>query len=178
MPLGRWMFTTAGPLTARYDPPRCRRSRMRETSVKRELLFAVGAATIVVVAAAGCSSEGESSSETTGAASSAAASSSNATTAPGTASASATASAGAAEVTVDGQPQPVNGPVVCETSDNKFSIAIGEPITGVIVGLEPDGSVVHGVGLGTVESRRGRSPRHRSIWGLNAGRRRDAQRKK
>jgi len=118
--------------------------------VKRELLFAVGAATIVVVAAAGCSSEGESSSETTGAASSAAASSSNATTAPGNASASATASAGAAEVTVDGQPQPVNGPVVCETSDNKFSIAIGEPITGVIVGLEPDGSAVHGVGLGTV----------------------------
>jgi lipoprotein LpqH len=38
--------------------------------------------------------------------------------------------------------------VVCSTTDGKFSIAIGEPIVGTIVGLEPDASVVHFVGLG------------------------------
>jgi lipoprotein LpqH len=38
--------------------------------------------------------------------------------------------------------------VVCSTTDGKFSIAIGEPIVGTIVGLEPDASVVHIVGLG------------------------------
>jgi lipoprotein LpqH len=36
------------------------------------------------------------------------------------------------------------------TKDGRFSIAIGEPITGVIVGLEPDASVVHSAGLGEV----------------------------
>jgi lipoprotein LpqH len=40
--------------------------------------------------------------------------------------------------------------VVCSTTDGKFSIAIGEVITGVIVGLEPDASAVHNVGLGDV----------------------------
>lgn len=39
---------------------------------------------------------------------------------------------------------------MCSTTNGKFSIANGEVITGVIVGLEPDGSVVHNVGLGTV----------------------------
>lgn len=34
----------------------------------------------------------------------------------------------------------------CSTKDDKF--AIGEPITGIVVGLEPDESVVHSVGLG------------------------------
>lgn len=56
-----------------------------------------------------------------------------------------------ATVTVDGQPLNIQGPVDCSTNDGKFSIAIGEPITGVIVGLEPDASVVRGVGLGTVD---------------------------
>lgn len=53
-------------------------------------------------------------------------------------------------VTVGGQPQNVGGPVVCSTTNGKFSIAIGEVISGVIVGLEPDASVVHNVGLGSV----------------------------
>ncbi len=38
----------------------------------------------------------------------------------------------------------------CSTKDGRFSIAISDPITGVIVGLEPDASVVHSVGLGEV----------------------------
>jgi lipoprotein LpqH len=58
--------------------------------------------------------------------------------------------AGPAAVSVDGQPLSVAGPVDCSTHDGKFSIAVGDPITGVIVGLEPDASVVRGVGLGTV----------------------------
>jgi hypothetical protein len=40
--------------------------------------------------------------------------------------------------------------VVCATTDGKFSIAIGDVITGVIVGLEQDASKVRGVGLGDV----------------------------
>jgi lipoprotein LpqH len=41
--------------------------------------------------------------------------------------------------------------VVCATNEGKFSIAIGDMITGVIVGLEQDASVVHNAGLGTVD---------------------------
>ena len=39
--------------------------------------------------------------------------------------------------------------MVCSTTNGKFSIAIGDMLTGVIVGLEQDGSVVHNAGLGT-----------------------------
>jgi hypothetical protein len=56
-----------------------------------------------------------------------------------------------ATVTVDGKPFNVQGQVVCATNDGKYSIAIGDMATGIIVGLEPDASVVHGVGLGTVD---------------------------
>lgn len=113
--------------------------------MKRELLIAVGAATIVA-SAAGCSSENQSSGPSSSATSSAATTSSS-SAAP---SSSTPAASGATSVTVGGQPQNVSGPVVCSTTDGKFSIAIGEMITGVIVGLEPDGSVVHNVGPGTV----------------------------
>lgn len=115
--------------------------------MKREFLIAVGAATIVVAGVAGCSNGNKSSST-----SSSTATSSSATTSstPATVSGTASTGPGSARVTVDGQPQNIAGPVVCSTTDGKFSIAIGEPITGVIIGLEPDASVVHGVGLGTV----------------------------
>lgn len=56
-----------------------------------------------------------------------------------------------ATVTVDGKSLNVQGEVVCATNDGKYSIAIGDMATGIIVGLEPDASVVHGVGLGTVD---------------------------
>src|SRR5438045_992671 len=54
---------------------------------------------------------------------------------------------GPAQLTIDGQLMNVAGAVVCSTTDGKFSIAVGELGTGYIVGLEPDGSVVHNVGL-------------------------------
>jgi ipoprotein LpqH len=100
--------------------------------MKRELLVAVAAATIVA-GAAGCSSGN---------------------TAPGPPSSSSAASSSAAgppRVTIGGQPLNVTGPVVCSTTDGKFSIAIGDVITGVIVGLEPDASAVHNAGLGSVD---------------------------
>lgn len=56
-----------------------------------------------------------------------------------------------ATVTVDGKPLNVQGQVVCATNDGKYSIAVGDMATGIIVGLEPDASAVHGVGLGTVD---------------------------
>lgn len=60
------------------------------------------------------------------------------------------AAPGEAKVSVGGEPLNVSGPVVCATNNGKFSIAIGEAVTGVIVGLEPDASVVHDVGLGSI----------------------------
>lgn len=56
--------------------------------------------------------------------------------------------AGPASVTVGGQPANLTGPVDCSTTGGKFTIAIGDPVTGVIVGLEPDASAVHHVGIG------------------------------
>ncbi|MGE2814032.1 lipoprotein LpqH [Mycobacterium heidelbergense] len=60
------------------------------------------------------------------------------------------AAPGETKVSVGGEPLNVSGPVVCATNNGKFSIAIGEAVTGVIVGLEPDASVVHDVGLGSI----------------------------
>ena len=115
--------------------------------MKYELLIAIGAATIAVTGVAACSSDEDSSDTSPTAASS---SSSAAGSASATTSAPASSVAGSAVVTIDGQPRNVDGPVVCTTNDGKFSIAIGDVITGVIVGLEPDGSVVHNIGLGDV----------------------------
>jgi ipoprotein LpqH len=108
--------------------------------VKRELLIAVAAA-MVVAGAAGCSGGNKASGP----------SSSSATTSSVTASSSTPAAAGPAQVTIGGQPQHVSGPVVCSTTDGKFSIAVGDMVTGIIVGVEPDASVVHNAGLGTVD---------------------------
>jgi ipoprotein LpqH len=41
--------------------------------------------------------------------------------------------------------------VVRSTTDGKFSIAVGDMVSGIIVGLEPDASAVHNAGLGTVD---------------------------
>jgi len=112
--------------------------------VKRESLIGIAAVTIVA-GVAGCSvgnkASGPSSSSATPSGTSSSAAASTSTPA---------AAAGETKVIIDGEPQNVSGPVVCATNDGKFSIAIGEAITGVIVGLEPDGSVVHDVGLGTI----------------------------
>ncbi|MDT5045139.1 MAG: ipoprotein LpqH [Mycobacterium sp.] len=113
--------------------------------VKRELSIAVATAATVVVGVAGCSSGNKASGPSSSSATS------SATTSSAPASSSTPAAGGPAQVTVGGQPLNVGGPVVCSTTDGKFSIAIGEVITGVIVGLEPDASVVHNAGLGTVD---------------------------
>jgi ipoprotein LpqH len=119
----------------------------KEKSVKHELFTAIVAATIAVGGVTACSNDDESSSTSPTAASSP---SSAASSASATTSAPASSVAGSAMVTTDGQPRNVGGPVVCATNEGKFSIAIGDMITGVIVGLEPDGSVVHNAGLGDV----------------------------
>lgn len=123
--------------------------------MKRELWIAVCAAT-VVAGAAGCSNGNNSSSATSSSATSSSATSSSATsssaaTSSPAATGSTPAAGGPAQVTVGGQPQNVSGPVVCATNNGKFSIAIGDVVTGVIVGLEQDGSAVHNAGLGTVD---------------------------
>ena len=41
--------------------------------------------------------------------------------------------------------------MVCSTNVGKFSMAVGDMATGIIIGLEPDASVVHNAGLGTVD---------------------------
>jgi lipoprotein LpqH len=113
--------------------------------VKRELLIAVGAAA-VVAGMAGCANDNQAAGPSSAASSSGAASSSS--SAPAV---SATPDAsGQPQVTIGGQPQSVSGPVVCSMTNGKFSIAIGDMPTGVIVGLEQDGSAVHNAGLGTV----------------------------
>ena len=121
---------------------------MKDGSVKREFLVAVGVATIAFAGVAGCSNDNKSSSKTSSASTTSATSAT--TSSPGATASSPAAAAGPATVTVDGQLQNVGGPVVCSTTEGKFSIAIGEVITGVIVGLEPDASAVHNAGLGTV----------------------------
>lgn len=122
--------------------------------MKRELLVALGTATLVVGMTgcdrdekpAGPSSSSAASSATSSAATSSAATSSAAAPAPST-----PAAAGETKVIIGGAPQPVSGPVVCETNQGKFSIAIGDMVTGVIVGLEQDASAVRSAGLGTVD---------------------------
>lgn len=115
--------------------------------MKVRLLSVVGAVGILMVGGVGCSKDDSSGDTTT--------TSGTTPTAGTTTSAAATTTTAAAggtgaKVTVDGQAKQVDGPVVCATTDGKFSIAIGDVITGVIVGLEQDASKVRGVGLGDV----------------------------
>ena len=114
--------------------------------MKRELLIAVGVATLVA-GMAGCSSDNNASGPSSGAASSSSVASSSSSTPT---SSTTPAASGQTQVTIGGQPQNVSGPVVCSTTNGKFSIAVGDMVTGIIVGLEQDGSAVHNAGLGTV----------------------------
>jgi lipoprotein LpqH len=116
--------------------------------VKREFLVAVGAATIVA-GVAGCSSDNKASGPSSSAASSSSAPSATSSSTPS--SVSPAAAPGETKVIIGGQPQNVSGPVVCSSTAGKFSIAVGDMLTGIIVGLEQDGSAVHNAGLGTVD---------------------------
>jgi lipoprotein LpqH len=57
---------------------------------------------------------------------------------------------GTAKVTIDGQPQDVQGTVACTTAAGNFSIAVGNPGTGIGIVMAEDGSKVNSVGLGSV----------------------------
>jgi len=115
--------------------------------VKRGFVVAVAGAAVVVAGMSGCSKE-EKKTEATSSATSAASETSAVTASSGTATAS--AGAGSAKVTIDGQPQNINGQVVCATAGGNYNIAIGEAATGIAVVMAPDASVVHSVGLGNV----------------------------
>ncbi len=106
------------------------------------VLSVVGAVGVLLIGGVGCSSDDGSGDATT---TTTAATTTSTTT---TTTAAAAGSDGPAKVTIDGQARPIEGAVVCSTHDGKFSVAIGDVITGVIVGLEPDASAVHAVGLG------------------------------
>jgi ipoprotein LpqH len=93
--------------------------------VKRELLIVVGAATIAAAGVAGCSHG-------------------NRTSGP--------ASITKASATVDGEPQNVDGPVVCSTTDGRFSISFSGKAGGFSVDLAQDASVVHSVELGRINN--------------------------
>ncbi|GAB3006254.1 lipoprotein LpqH [Mycobacterium bourgelatii] len=114
--------------------------------MKRELVIGVGAVSLMA-GMAGCSG-GEkgattSSNTPTTVVASATTSSASATITP--------AAAGETRVLIGGQPLNTAGPVVCTGYEGRFSIQIGDPITGVIVGLEQDGSAVHNAGFGNVD---------------------------
>ncbi len=111
------------------------------------VLSVVGAVGIVMIGGVSCSTDDTSGDART---TSATTSTAGTTTSASAATTSVAASGSGATATIDGQPRPVDGPVVCSTNDGKFSIAIGEVITGVIVGLEQDASKVRSVGLGDV----------------------------
>lgn len=63
---------------------------------------------------------------------------------------SAAAGSGTAKVKIDDQPQDVQGQVVCSNAAGNFSIAVGNPGTGIGIVMAEDASKVSSVGLGNV----------------------------
>lgn len=114
--------------------------------MKRGLVVTVAGAAVLVAGLSGCSKSDNKSTSTT----SEKATTSAAATTSGAASPSATAGAGSAKVTIDGQPQNVQGQVVCATAGGNLNIAIGEATTGIAAVLSQDASTVQSVGLGNV----------------------------
>ena len=112
--------------------------------MKRGFVLAVAGAAVLVAGLSGCSKDDK---KTESSSSSASASSAVSATS-GTASAS--AGAGSAKVTIDGQPQTINGQVVCATAGGNYNIAIGEAATGIAIVMSEDASKVQSVGLGNV----------------------------
>ena len=114
--------------------------------MKRGFVVAVAGAAVLVAGLSGCSKDDK---KTESSSSSSAASASSAVSATsGTATAS--AGAGTAKVTIDGQPQTINGQVVCATAGGNYNIAIGEAATGIAIVMSEDASTVKSVGLGNV----------------------------
>lgn len=114
--------------------------------MKRGLVVTVAGAAVLVAGLSGCSKDDNKSTSTT----SAKTSSSTAATTSAAGGPSATAGASTAKVTIDGQPQNINGQVVCATAGGNLNIAIGEATTGIAAVLSADASTVQSVGLGNV----------------------------
>ena len=115
--------------------------------MKRGLVVTVAGAAVLVAGLSGCSKDDKKTESTT----SVKATTSAAATTSATGSASATAGAGGGtKVTIDGQPQNVQGSVVCATAGGNVNIAIGEAMTGIAAVLSGDGTSVVSVGLGNV----------------------------
>jgi lipoprotein LpqH len=110
------------------------------------LVVTVAGAAVLVAGLSGCSKDDNKSTSTT----SAKTSSSTAATTSAAGGPSATAGASTAKVTIDGQPQNINGQVVCATAGGNLNIAIGEATTGIAAVLSADASTVQSVGLGNV----------------------------
>lgn len=115
--------------------------------MKRGFVVTVAGAAVLVAGLSGCSKSDNKSTSTTSAT---ATTSAAATTTSAAGSASATAGAGSAKVTIDGQPQNVQGQVVCAQAGGNLNIAIGEATTGIAAVLSQDASTVQSVGLGNV----------------------------
>ncbi|MCI4674312.1 lipoprotein LpqH [Candidatus Mycolicibacterium alkanivorans] len=112
--------------------------------MKRGCVVAVAGAAVLVAGMSGCSKDAKKS-ESSSSSSAAASASSSAAESPG-----ASTGAGTAKVTIDGQPQNINGQVVCATAGGNYNIAIGEAATGIAIVMSEDASTVHSVGLGNV----------------------------
>jgi lipoprotein LpqH len=119
--------------------------------VKHELLIVVGAAWVVTAAVAGCSGDNHASGPASNAPAMTAATAATVSAGPTSVLNATPAASGEPRVIIGGQPRDVGSKVMCSMTNGKFSIAIGDPITGVIIGLEKDGSAVHDAGLGTVD---------------------------
>ncbi|WP_328362185.1 lipoprotein LpqH [Mycobacterium sp. NBC_00419] len=113
--------------------------------MNRGFVVAVAGAAVLVAGLSGCSKDDKKAESTSSASSSAAASASSGAETP-----SASAGASTAKVTIDGQPQTINGQVVCATAGGNYNIAIGEATTGIAVVMSEDASSVKSVGLGNV----------------------------
>ena len=114
--------------------------------MKRGFVVTVAGAAVLVAGLSGCSKDEKKTESTTGAA----ATTSAAATTGAAASPTAAASGGSTKVTIDGQPQDVQGQVVCATAGGNVNIAIGEATTGIAAVLSEDASTVQSVGLGNV----------------------------
>ncbi|MCV7176706.1 lipoprotein LpqH [Mycolicibacterium sphagni] len=115
--------------------------------MKRGLVVTVAGAAIVVAGLAGCS---KSNNNSTASSTSTAQATTSASASTSAAAPSATSGAGSAKVTIDGQPQNIQGQVVCATAGGNLNIAIGEAMTGIAAVLSADASTVQSVGLGNV----------------------------
>jgi lipoprotein LpqH len=112
--------------------------------VKRGFVVAVAGAAVLAAGLSGCSKdEKKAESSPTSASETSAVSATSGT-------ATASAGAGSAKVTIDGQPQNINGQVVCATAGGNYNIAIGEAATGIAIVMSEDASTVQSVGLGNV----------------------------